>query len=61
MDVSPGFKFKDADLLGMPLQVIVSERNLKNNQVEIKVRKTGERILISLEEVVAKVREILEI
>lgn len=61
MDVSPVFKFKDADLLGMPLQVIVSERNLKNNQVEIKVRKTGERILISLEEVVAKVREILEI
>jgi prolyl-tRNA synthetase len=60
-DVSPGFKFKDADLLGMPLQVIVSERNLKNNQVEIKIRRTGERILVNIDDVVAKVREILEI
>jgi len=60
-DVSPGFKFKDADLLGMPLQVIVSERNLKNNQVEIKIRRTGERILVNIDDVVAKVREILEL
>jgi prolyl-tRNA synthetase len=58
---SPGFKFKDADLLGMPLQVIVSERNLKNNQVEIKIRRTGERILVNIDDVVAKVREILEL
>ncbi len=60
-DVSPGFKFKDADLLGMPLQVIVSERNLKNNQVEIKIRRTSERILVNIDDVVAKVREILEL
>jgi prolyl-tRNA synthetase len=60
-DVSPGFKFKDADLLGMPLQIIVSERNLKNNQVEIKIRRTGERILVNIDDVVAKVREILEL
>ncbi len=60
-DVSPGFKFKDADLLGMPLQIIVSERNLKNNQVEIKIRRTGERILVNLDDVVAKVKEILEL
>jgi prolyl-tRNA synthetase len=60
-DVSPGFKFKDADLLGMPLQVIISERNLKNNQVEIKIRRTGERILVNIDDVVAKVREILEL
>jgi prolyl-tRNA synthetase len=60
-DVSPGFKFKDADLLGMPLQIIVSERNLKNNQVEIKIRRTGERILVNIDDVVAKVRKILEL
>jgi prolyl-tRNA synthetase len=45
----------------MPLQVIVSERNLKNNQVEIKIRRTGERILVNIDDVVAKVREILEL
>ncbi|MEK7262889.1 MAG: YbaK/EbsC family protein, partial [Bacteroidota bacterium] len=41
--VTPGFKFKDADLLGMPLQLIVSERNLKNGNLEIKERKSGVR------------------
>ncbi len=61
MDVSPGFKFKDADLLGMPLQVIVSERNLKNDEVEIKIRKTGERILVKTGDLLKKVKEILEL
>lgn len=61
LDVSPGFKFKDADLLGMPLQVIVSERNLKNGEVEIKIRRTGERILVKIEDLVQKVKELLEI
>lgn len=58
-DVSPGYKFKDADLLGMPLQVIVSERNLKNNQVEIKLRRSGERILVDLDDVTRKIKELL--
>ncbi|MDD8019178.1 MAG: proline--tRNA ligase, partial [Bacteroidota bacterium] len=43
IDASPGFKFKDADLLGMPLQVIVGEKNLKNGQIELKIRNTNER------------------
>jgi prolyl-tRNA synthetase len=50
-DVTPGFKFKDADLLGMPIQVIVGERNLKNGKVECKVRRTGERSFINVERV----------
>ncbi len=29
-DLRPGFKFKDADLLGIPVQVIVGEKNFKN-------------------------------
>lgn len=57
---SPGFKFKDADLLGMPLQVIVGEKNLANGKIEIKVRKSGERILVNSEEVVNKVKELLQ-
>ncbi|MBS4028385.1 MAG: proline--tRNA ligase [Ignavibacteriales bacterium] len=47
--VSPGFKFKDADLLGMPLQLIVGDRNLKQGNVEIKIRKTGERTILPVE------------
>jgi prolyl-tRNA synthetase len=56
---SPGFKFKDADLLGMPYQVIVGEKNLANNKVEIKVRATGERILLAPNEITNKVKELL--
>ncbi len=39
-EISPGFKFKDADLLGMPYQVIVGEKNLAAGNIEIKERKT---------------------
>lgn len=41
--VSAGFKFKDADLLGIPLQVVVGEKNMKKQQVELKERATGKR------------------
>jgi len=47
-DVTAGFKFKDADLLGMPLQIIVGEKNLKNNEIELKDRNTGKRWNVSL-------------
>jgi prolyl-tRNA synthetase len=57
--VTPGFKFKDADLLGMPLQVIVGEKNLANGKIEIKERKSGERILVDAGDVINKVRELL--
>lgn len=59
-NVSPGFKFKDADLLGMPFQVIVGEKGLKNGQLEIKRRKTGERTMVAKDEVVATVQSLLQ-
>lgn len=48
-DESPGVKFKDADLLGMPLRVTVSPRNLENAQLEVKRRTEGESELIAVE------------
>ena len=36
-----GVKFKDAELLGIPLQIIIGPKNLENGQIEIKSRKTG--------------------
>ncbi len=41
-DESPGVKLKDADLLGVPIRVVVSQKNLKNSEVEIKIRRSGE-------------------
>lgn len=40
--VSAGAKFKDADLLGLPLQVRVGQRGLREGEVEIYLRRTGE-------------------
>ena len=45
-EARPGVKFADADLCGFPLQVILGERNLREDRVELKVRKTGERHLL---------------
>ena len=58
-DISPGFKFKDADLLGMPFQVIVGEKNLAAGRIEIKIRKTGERQLVDRGSVVGTLRTLL--
>lgn len=57
--VSAGFKFNDADLLGMPFQIIVGEKGLKNNQVEVKRRKTGERTMVALSEIIPTIKKLL--
>ncbi len=54
-----GFKFNDADLLGMPLQVIVGERKLKEGLVEIKIRKTGERFDAELGKLEEKILDLI--
>ena len=56
-EVSPGFKFKDADLLGMPLQVIVGEKNVVNGNIEIKERRTGTRTVIPVAGVTAHLKQ----
>ncbi|RCK73981.1 MAG: Prolyl-tRNA synthetase [Ignavibacteriae bacterium] len=58
-NVSPGFKFKDADLLGMPLQIIVGEKNVINHKIEIKDRKTNKRQIIDIDEVVTFVKNFI--
>ena len=42
-DERPGVKFKDMDLIGIPLQIIFGKNYEKNKEVEVKIRKTGER------------------
>ena len=53
----PGVQFADADLLGIPIRLIVSERNLADGKVEWKRRDTGESGLLDLDEVVTVVDE----
>ena len=59
LGISPGFKFKDADLLGMPFQVIVGEKNLTGGKVEIKHRAAGTRELVEEKEIVPRVRAMI--
>ena len=59
-DVRPGFKFNDADLLGMPLQVIVGEKNYKQNKLEIKIRRTGERLVIEKDVLLSTIKDLLK-
>ncbi|OGP92668.1 MAG: proline--tRNA ligase [Deltaproteobacteria bacterium RBG_16_48_10] len=56
---TPGVKFKDADLIGIPLRITLGEKNLKKGLVEIKKRKTGEVILVKEEEVLSRLKEIV--
>ncbi|MFC2131929.1 proline--tRNA ligase [Bacteroidota bacterium] len=50
-DDSAGIKFNDADLIGIPIQIVVGKKNFDNGNVEIKFRKTGERKVIEAGEI----------
>ncbi len=55
----PGSKFKDADLIGIPLRINVGARLTKEGKVELRHRATGEVELLAMEEVAARVKEIV--
>jgi prolyl-tRNA synthetase len=56
---SPGVKFNDADLLGLPLRIVVSPRTLKKGSAELKLRREQEAALVSLDEVLTRAKEII--
>lgn len=58
-DESPGVKFNDADLLGLPLRLTVSGRSLQNGGVELKLRHEAEREIVAVEDIVAKTHELI--
>jgi prolyl-tRNA synthetase len=58
-DERAGVKFNDADLIGLPLRVNVGAKSLKQDKVEICVRKTGEISLVSVQQVAPACRELL--
>jgi len=56
---SPGVKFNDADLLGIPFRVTVSPRTLQKDSVELKRRSEKELALVPLEGIVAKLKGLI--
>ncbi len=47
-DKTPGEKFAEADLIGIPLRIVISEKTLKNNSVELKKRDKNTTRLIKI-------------
>ena len=56
---SPGVKFNDADLLGIPLRVTISPRTLEKDSVEIKKRSEKEAQLLPLEGITTRLKELV--
>jgi len=56
---SPGVKFNDADLLGIPIRVTISPRTLEKNSAEIKKRSEKESELMSIEGIVTRLEELI--
>lgn len=59
-DERAGVKLNDADLVGIPYQLIVGTRGLEKGEVEIKERRTGKKELVFLDQAVRKVRDMLK-
>lgn len=55
----PGVKFKDADLLGIPLRIVVGKRLKEKDEIEIRTRGTGKTISVKKNKAVKKAVEIL--
>ena len=56
-DAAAGVKFNDADLMGLPVRLVVSPRNLRQSVVELRGRTAAEAELAPLDDVVAAVKE----
>ena len=57
---TPGFKFADAEVKGYPIRIELGKRDLENNQVTIVRRDTLEKIVVNYEEVLEKIKYLLE-
>jgi len=58
-DERPGIKFKDADLIGIPLRVMVGKRFIQEGEVEIRQRDTGETIGVPMAEAATRLAEMI--
>jgi prolyl-tRNA synthetase len=58
-DAPPGIKFKDADLIGLPLRVVISKRSLDKGGVEVKLRNSKEFQSVPVAGALAEVKRLL--
>ncbi|MEE8319493.1 MAG: His/Gly/Thr/Pro-type tRNA ligase C-terminal domain-containing protein, partial [bacterium] len=56
-DERPGVKFKDADLIGVPLRLTVGKKALAEGKVEVKERATGDEVKVPLEGILDAIKD----
>jgi prolyl-tRNA synthetase len=59
-DESPGVKFNDADLIGCPVRITVSDRALGQGGTEMKLRREQAKAIVPLDETVARLRSVIQ-
>lgn len=59
-NVRAGIKFKDADLTGIPIQIIIGEKSLKHNLIEIKLRINAERYKVERSEIISRTMQLVQ-
>ncbi|MFC1807670.1 proline--tRNA ligase [Candidatus Omnitrophota bacterium] len=60
-NISAGIKFKDADLIGIPIQVVVGAKNIVKSVVEVKLRSEQDKKQISLHETAQEIKALLNL
>jgi len=58
-DTRAGVKFKDADLIGLPLRIVLGERGLEEGNLEVKLRTVKEKELVALDAIVNYLKKLL--
>ena len=58
-DERPGVKFKDADLIGIPIHVIVGKKNLKDGKIELKTRESGKPVTHPSKDIISAVKSLI--
>ena len=59
-DETAGVKFADADLIGIPLRVTVSKRNIKQNSAELKLRSASDSEMVSIDTAPERIVQIVD-
>jgi prolyl-tRNA synthetase len=57
---SMGWKLNEAELQGVPLTVVIGEKEIDAGEAQVKVRHSGEKVTVSLKDISAKIPELLE-
>ena len=58
-DCAAGIKFADADLMGMPIRIVLSPRTLADGEAEVKLRRGGEAMRVKTDALVEKASELI--